>query len=242
LNKPTIMEIHHHPHTSRKKWTHYFWEFLMLFLAVFCGFLAEYQLEHKIEKDREKQFMQSLIRDIKKDILQGDSLQLQNLRSQKICDSLLVLLSGKEINNNSYPAYSLWLSVSGFIDFIPNDGTIQQLKNSGGLRLVRKQDVVDRLMDYNKVLELIKIHQSAMNTYLFQQSKKTELFDVVQLANDNDRANIPLLSNDKKLLSWSYAYINDWKGLLDALNYFVEAEKNSGKALLQSISKEYDLK
>ncbi len=51
------MEVHHHPHTSRKKWTHYFWEFLMLFLAVFCGFLAEYQLEHKIEKDREKQFM-----------------------------------------------------------------------------------------------------------------------------------------------------------------------------------------
>ena len=22
-------------------WKHYFWEFLMLFLAVFCGFLAE---------------------------------------------------------------------------------------------------------------------------------------------------------------------------------------------------------
>ena len=34
------MEVHHHAHTSRKKWTHYFWEFLMLFLAVFCGFLA----------------------------------------------------------------------------------------------------------------------------------------------------------------------------------------------------------
>ena len=31
------MEVHHHPiaigsHTARKKWTHYFWEFLMLFL------------------------------------------------------------------------------------------------------------------------------------------------------------------------------------------------------------------
>ena len=38
------MEVHHHSHTSRKKWMHYFWEFLMLFLAVFCGFLAEYQL------------------------------------------------------------------------------------------------------------------------------------------------------------------------------------------------------
>ena len=34
------MEVHHHAHTDRKKWTHYLWEFLMLFLAVFCGFLG----------------------------------------------------------------------------------------------------------------------------------------------------------------------------------------------------------
>ena len=37
------MEVHAHTHTERKKWTHYLWEFLMLFLAVFCGFLAENQ-------------------------------------------------------------------------------------------------------------------------------------------------------------------------------------------------------
>src|SRR6186713_2273400 len=61
------MEVHAHTHTARKKWTHYFWEFLMLFLAVFCGFLAEYQLEHKIEKDREKQLMKSLLEDLQKD-------------------------------------------------------------------------------------------------------------------------------------------------------------------------------
>ena len=35
------MEVHSHTHTERKKFTHYLWEFLMLFLAVFCGFLAE---------------------------------------------------------------------------------------------------------------------------------------------------------------------------------------------------------
>ena len=29
------MEVHAHSHTPGKKWTHYFWEFLMLFLAVF---------------------------------------------------------------------------------------------------------------------------------------------------------------------------------------------------------------
>jgi hypothetical protein len=31
------MEVHAHTHTARKKWTHYFWEFIMLFLAVSCG-------------------------------------------------------------------------------------------------------------------------------------------------------------------------------------------------------------
>ena len=42
------MEVHAHTQPDfhqgkhRKKWTHYFWEFFMLFLAVFCGFLAGY--------------------------------------------------------------------------------------------------------------------------------------------------------------------------------------------------------
>jgi len=73
------MEVHAHAHsspdkggTARKKWTHYFWEFLMLFLAVFCGFLAEYQLEHKIEKDREKQYIRSFEEDLDNDILDLD--------------------------------------------------------------------------------------------------------------------------------------------------------------------------
>src|SRR5215207_48607 len=61
------MEVHQHTHTPRKKWTHYFREFLMLFLAVFCGFLAEYQLEHVIEHQREKKYMQSLLSDLAAD-------------------------------------------------------------------------------------------------------------------------------------------------------------------------------
>ena len=55
------MEVHAHTHTARKKWTHYLWEFLMLFLAVFCGFLAENIREHAVERHREKQFIESFI-------------------------------------------------------------------------------------------------------------------------------------------------------------------------------------
>jgi len=73
------MEVHHHssPATGgthpegsghRKKWIHYLWEFLMLFLAVFCGFLAENLREHTLEKKREKQYIASLVQDVELDI------------------------------------------------------------------------------------------------------------------------------------------------------------------------------
>jgi hypothetical protein len=58
------MEVHSHTHTARKKWTHYLWEFLMLFLAVFCGFLAEYKLEHVIEHQREKEYANALYEEL----------------------------------------------------------------------------------------------------------------------------------------------------------------------------------
>src|SRR6187551_69204 len=61
------MEVHAHAHTERKKWTHYLWEFLMLFLAVFCGFLAENQREHIVENQREKKFARRLLSDIRED-------------------------------------------------------------------------------------------------------------------------------------------------------------------------------
>lgn len=60
------MEVHHLAQTVRKKWTHYFREFLLLFLALLCGFLAEHQ--------REKQFIRSRVED-----LQTDTANLSNL-------------------------------------------------------------------------------------------------------------------------------------------------------------------
>src|SRR5262245_40138922 len=79
------MEVHHHSHTQRKKWTHYFWEFLMLFLAVFCGFLAENQREHMVEHTREKQYMQSMLVDLAADTARFNSgITLREIRINAI--------------------------------------------------------------------------------------------------------------------------------------------------------------
>ena len=63
------MEVHAHTHTARKKWTHYLWEFIMLFLAITLGFFVENQREHMVEHQRELQYMRSMIEDLKSVVL-----------------------------------------------------------------------------------------------------------------------------------------------------------------------------
>jgi len=68
------MEVHH-THTPRQKWTHYFWEFLMLFLAITLGFFVENQREHLIEHRRAWEYSKSLFGDLRADtaeLLAGD--------------------------------------------------------------------------------------------------------------------------------------------------------------------------
>ena len=61
------METHaHHLHNAPGHgWKHYFFEFVMLFLAVFCGFLAENLREDQVEHRREQLYMNRVIQDLK---------------------------------------------------------------------------------------------------------------------------------------------------------------------------------
>src|SRR4026207_734742 len=90
------MEVHAHTHTARKKWTHYFWEFLMLFLAVFCGFLAENFREHQVEKRREYQYIHSMIDDVKLDTIALKGILIRRLRRKEMFDSLSLLLNSSQ--------------------------------------------------------------------------------------------------------------------------------------------------
>lgn len=68
------MEVHAHSHTPRKKWTHYFWEFFMLFLAVTLSFFVENRREHYIEHQRAKVYAKSMVKN-----LQTDTAELKQI-------------------------------------------------------------------------------------------------------------------------------------------------------------------
>jgi hypothetical protein len=127
----------------------------MLFLAVFCGFLAEYQLEHKIEKEREKQFIQTMVADLKSDTAQLAEIISYEYRREIMVDSLIELLSGIDHKKFGSDIYFYARSLTRPRYFFPNDRTLQQLKNSGGLRMIRKLSVSDSIMFYDQQLRYL---------------------------------------------------------------------------------------
>ena len=154
------MEVHAHAHTTRKKWTHYFWEFTMLFLAVFCGFLAEYQLEHIIENQREKKYIGSFIEDLKSDTAFITLYIKSKVEKRKDHDSLIWYLNSPDPNRYGQRIYFYARQLTRTFNFFPADGTIKQLKNSGGLRLINNQQASDSIMSYDQAIELILLTQS----------------------------------------------------------------------------------
>jgi hypothetical protein len=154
------MEVHAHTHTERKKWTHYFWEFLMLFLAVFCGFLAEYQLEHIIENQREKKYIGSFIEDLKADTAFITHYVKGKMQKRQDHDSLIWYLNSPNPNQYGQRIYFLARQLTSTANFFPADGTIKQLKNSGGLRLIKNQQASDSIMAYDQAIDRILLTQN----------------------------------------------------------------------------------
>ena len=205
------MEVHHHSHTARKKWTHYLWEFLMLFLAVFCGFLAEYQLEHKIEKDRGKEYAYTLYEDIKIDTAALKDLILVNQFVTAKIDTFRFMVQQYAIE--SIPSgnwYYYGRFGTRYFQISLQDATIQQLKNSGGLRYFKNKEVVDAIARYDQSCRVLLSRLEFQNPFYADILRyRDKLFnayyldEVMDLSISNEkidsfkRRNIPLLSNKK---------------------------------------------
>ena len=154
------MEVHAHSHTARKKWTHYFWEFLMLFLAVFCGFLAENQREHYIENLRAKELIIPLLEDIREDTSALNTLIELRERQTKVLDTIRNIMKGEDWKQGSRKLYSLFRIYIRRQEFQNRNTTIDQLKNSGYLRYYKDQKLVSLIQQYIIDMQLVKDRQS----------------------------------------------------------------------------------
>ena len=162
------MEVHQHSHHGKKKWTEYFWEFFMLFLAVTLGFFVENQREHMVEHRREVQFMRSYINNLEKDISQLDSLIYKREERKIQIDSLNFILRSADPDQYGAQSYFYARYLPRPYVYIPNDATIQQLKSSGNLRLIRDQKIADTILFYDQQFRFLETIHAREDQLIFR--------------------------------------------------------------------------
>ena len=173
------MEVHHHSHSSEKKWTHYFWEFFMLFLAVSAGFLVENQREHFVEYQRAKIYAANLYDELKKDTTQLNDLSrnLKNVSSK--LDTLCILIKEdhkQTVTNGMLYYYSSFVTNVEY--FSSNNTTIEQLKSSGNLRIMGNK-LAYKISEYDrKNHELEKEYSLSKVEFSKMEDLHFKLFDI----------------------------------------------------------------
>ncbi|HUS01124.1 MAG TPA: hypothetical protein VMY77_05325 [Chitinophagaceae bacterium] len=204
----------HHPHhvTHKKKWTEYMLEFFMLFLAVFLGFVTENVRENYVERHREKEYIKSELNDLRSDTAEFRRIISRYQLKVLQMDTLIVLLHSPDQQAHLNEIYFLGRVSSFTPRFTYNDGTIQQLKNAGGLRLIKHKGVPDSIMIYdariNEIRSQGEVLSEAARDYRNQANKIFDPYIFYQILKGTlASAQRPL--NSPSLLSYDAEKIND---------------------------------
>ncbi len=254
------MEVHKHPHhiMHKKRWTEYFLEFLMIFLAVTLGFFAENFREHIVENAKEKKYINSIIEDLK-----TDSANLYFIIHTYMpavnswVDSSVRLLESSNPVINERIIYQAIENATLWRHYYPNQRTLTQLKNSGNFILISDRDAIDGILDYdnrsNNYIQLnntIRIYEHDVDT---TQLRFTDYKIVRQLFNIQSKGrdflsltDIPInarlinfQSSNRKVFSDKLKQMNIQQGIM--LGQY-EALYNQSIELIHLLKKEYHLK
>jgi hypothetical protein len=246
-NTAATMEVHHHAHTGRKTFRHYLFEFFMLFFAVFCGFLAEYFLEHTIEHKREKQFIGSMIKDLKDDTGRIAKVFEFNKKQVVGIDSLLKILYRKNLHPDTidlvhrlYSDYAL-----NYERVVFNNRTLSQLKNSGGMRLIRNQSVSDSIMNYDARIqncdlqfEVVREAWTEESNFSFQIFDLGSVFMHDQYAPGTKRT---FISTDSKIMTAYASRLLMFGAVVNGYAVNIDAQKQLAIRLISYLEKQYHL-
>lgn len=226
----------------------------MLFFAVTLGFFVENQREHYIESKKEKQYVRSLVQDLKEDTAYlAEAMNTHDLAC-KMIDTLISLLKSDKDNASIKRIYYL-ARIIPFRDqaILIHDKSFEQLKNSGSLRLIHKQYILDSLSSYYEKYKWVSLGPSVMEIRnrqeLFLSLEK--LFDMQvfqEMVHSPDPftpvfpAGEPaLITNEIQVINEICARYHFMYGTKRVLQNSAEDLLMTAKGLLRLLQTEYDL-
>ena len=260
------MEVHHHPHVEKKNFKEYFLEFLMIFLAVTLGFFAENVRENITDNHKEKEYMVSMLSDVEKDTTSYNHTITSNRLLVTGTDTALNYLASN-LNNFDTAQMALLYFYKYCINlsfFHLNDGTVTQLRNNGGLRLIRNKDVVNKINVYYRENARLTGQEKSISDFLNSNDKQAgEIFNYMSNKNFIDSAylterstyEVPLadlkqwlkptgsimFTTDAKVLSSFLNNVSYNMGVMESYVVMLKAQKQAATELIKSIKENYSL-
>jgi hypothetical protein len=251
------MEVHHHPdlHHKKKKFREYILEFIMIFLAVTLGFFAEGLREHMSENTRAKEYAAMLLKDVVKDTIELKRMLVQYRELINNFDTLQDLrrTEGSKMNDFDFWYYSYPAFIAGRISF--NDAALQQVKNSGNLRLFHGLKLKEKISEYDNITRTFALRLeielnwvpvlNAFNNNLFDYDARIEITDKFHRGVPLDslrKKNFHLLVKNPEEINRFFNFCDyrkgNWKGRIDDnINPTLEV----ARSLIAMLKNEYDI-
>jgi len=233
------------PKIFRFKWNHYFFEFIVLFLAVFLGFLSENYREYIAERKKEVKEVSSLIEDLKVDVetikKNIDVIDIAILYT----DSLLLLIEKiPSMDSLDYSFNALNSRSSPYLRFKSVDRTSSQLKNGGQMNLIEDVNLSNEILNYWKLGEITMDTQERCNVYRLKSREiyfaafRTYQFDLM----DNKllpRQKIPLVKSELSRLGEWANYISSCGAIFKGHKENLKIQSDAAISLIKNINKTY---
>jgi hypothetical protein len=171
-NQQKDMEVYHQPdlrHT-KKRWTEYSLEFLMIFLAVTLGFFAENLREYISDRGHVRQLASQLIRDLKNDsAILHENISRENLLIKK-SDTLFYLLQQPLSSLDTKKLQELITNCYSINLFQPASGAMVAIKNELHLKQFARSNITLYISDYETLQTLLKtiekFHEDNLREYV----------------------------------------------------------------------------
>jgi hypothetical protein len=203
-----------------------------------------------------------MIDDLKADTNAIAALNIQRIDRLQMYDSLSKAILKKTYSEKGADFYYWGRNISRRVLFFSADGTMQQLKNSGGLRLISDRYIADKIITYDVLYRSISFQQQLEEVHLNEyRTLAGRIFDAA-IFNEMTRSSTSMIGNNPNLSSFfekppgnpqlkdsSPASLNE---LANILNYWAAASlrlfdllehiKKRAVELIDLIRNEYHLK
>ena len=158
--------------SPKKKWYVYFIDFIMLFVAVSLGFLAENVRDQQTDKNREISYLKNVHEDLLVDLNRFELVMSANNWRLLMLDSLHM-----EINKVSPDLPSLYYYIRNLAlrtTFESSHLGLDQIKASGGFRLIQNAKIIAGIQDYerrlNSAMKLEEIRERTLEQARFKMA------------------------------------------------------------------------